>query len=448
MRLALPVAAFAAGIAASSVLIAHAPQAVAVDRAQPWVVATNWGSFGFACWTVLAATLVAAYWAYVHVLRKPPAIAATCLAAAVIFLIAAFFVPIFSSDAYAYAAFGEMARLGIDPYHPGPLPPHDAVLTAATWQWQPAIPKCVYGPLFVTISRGVVGALATAPVATILAGFRILAMLALVACALPLMAIARLRKANPASAVSYVILHPVALWSAIEGHNDALMVLLAAGGMAIAARHRVAGAFAVACAALVKLPALGATFALAANSVVTRDRARETIAGTCLALLIFAAFSRDWLSGALAHAEGGPAYAPQASLQGFAWSLAAGAGGLRDAITVALTATVVVALLARSLWRFRRGMMVDGWTTAACAVWAAIPNPYPWYAMWLLPIAAFATAPLRNAVSLLALGSILRYVPDAAGTLSWGANMAASAVAAAPLALVLRQTSALRRSSG
>ena len=51
----------------------------------------------------------------------------------------------------------------------------------------------------------------------------------------------------------------------------------------------------------------------------------------------------------------------------------------------------VAALAVLVLWRTRSMTTpIDRWCMVALAAWIAIPNPYPWYALWLLPLAAFA----------------------------------------------------------
>ncbi len=48
------------------------------------------------------------------------------------------------------------------------------------------------------------------------------------------------------------------------------------------------------------------------------------------------------------------------------------------------------------------------------ALWVLVPNPYPWYALWLVAVAALAPGTRVAAASLLlSLTSVLRYVPDA-----------------------------------
>ena len=63
--------------------------------------------------------------------------------------------------------------------------------------------------------------------------------------------------------------------------------------------------------------------------------------------------------------------------------------------------------------RLRRGER-EGWLYLALGGWLLLPNPYPWYGLWLAAVAAFAPG-TRAAAALLALtlASLLRYLPDA-----------------------------------
>jgi hypothetical protein len=72
------------------------------------------------------------------------------------------------------------------------------------------------------------------------------------------------------------------------------------------------------------------------------------------------------------------------------------------------------------------------------AAWIAIPNPYPWYAVWLLPVAfsawrSYASWALIAASLLIAI----RYYPDATTDLSRPVSVAVVALEfGVPLALL------------
>jgi hypothetical protein len=98
-------------------------------------------------------------------------------------------------------------------------------------------------------------------------------------------------------------------------------------------------------------------------------------------------------------------YAPQASLQAIFGAYP---------ILAAVAALAACALLVRAaIVRLRRGEPA-GWVYLALALWVLVPNPYPWYALWLVAVAALAPGTRVAAASLLlSLASLLRYVPDA-----------------------------------
>jgi hypothetical protein len=60
----------------------------------------------------------------------------------------------------------------------------------------------------------------------------------------------------------------------------------------------------------------------------------------------------------------------------------------------------------------------DGALAIALALWLAVPNPYPWYALWILPV-AFLTWPSNKAWAIIVatLLAALRYYGDATSDL-------------------------------
>jgi hypothetical protein len=121
-------------------------------------------------------------------------------------------------------------------------------------------------------------------------------------------------------------------------------------------------------------------------------------------------------------------YAPQISIQGIL--------GLVPSLVLALAAaTIGLAMVVR---RDRGGF---AWLGIAQLV--ALPNGYPWYALWLVPWClvagdTWASRALWGAT----ISSVARYLPDAAGTLGPDAARLAAGIAIAPLVLA---TADLRR---
>lgn len=424
----LPVAgAFAVGAVAERFWFGRAPPSIAVDLAQPLVVVTSWGAYGGGAFAILAATAAcAAVYLAIVVRRLRPgtesgdvwAIALVAAAA----LAAAFAWPfVFSSDTYAYAAYGAMATAGLDPYAPLPAYLDDAFYDAARRQWGGSFPVCVYGPVFVAVASALVRGAGGHGLAATLWAFRIVAALAFLS-SIPLLG-AALTAFSPAqrfAALCAYGLNPAILWTVAEGHNDALLLLLVTAAGAIAARHPRAGAFVLGLGPLLKAPGAALVFGAVLAAFLRRrpDRVAIVAAGLAgLALATSVALPPLWPVLAALGADG--RYSPQISLQGLI--------GPVPALALAGTAAAYgVWILAR---RDRGGL---AWLGIALLV--SLPNWYPWYALWLVPwsIAAGNTRASR-ALWAATISSLARYLPDAVGTLGPEAARFAAGAAVLPL---------------
>ncbi len=445
LTLAIPAAFLAAGIA-MRLLLPHAPARVIGDLAQPLPVVTNWNAFGAAMLCVLVAGLALATAAYARVRRmtssataeSPVAIAAI----AALSLACAWWLPVsFSSDVYAYAAYGELARLGVDPYAHSLLPSGNPIFDAAVAQWGNPPPICVYGPPFVWIAAAVVGLTARFGTVFALDGLRALSSCGLVLCTLLAYAAYRGRRSERLMAAATIGLNPVILWCAAEGHNDTIALAVALAGFGCARRGFASvGAFVAACSGAIKLPGIVAALPL----IVANRRAW---AGAAAGILVTLAVSVPIFAGVTTHLAPHARYAPEASFQAIVYSLVRPVVSDRDVATVltwsvAAAASIGCALAAVPMLRRRAP---EGWTYLASAGWLLVPNPYPWYAVWLVAIAAVAPG-TRGATVLLALGfaSILRYVPDAVGVPGPYASTLLGVAATLPLLLLAGR----RKSSG
>lgn len=377
--------------------------------AQPLVVVTEWGARGALLLGMLFLGVMAAaapYWIAVRNAQRLSIAGLTALVGGA--LLVAWCVPVlFSSDVYAYAAYGELARLGLDPYVRSLNPGDDALIRDAIWQWNPGAPPgtgsfpiCVYGPAFVLLAKALVSALAPLGTLAQLQGLRAVGSAAFIACVPLAYAAFGGERSVRLCAAATIGLNPVALWCAAEGHNDALVLAIVLAGFALA-RHRLVtlGAAIAGCSALVKLPGAAAAIGFA----VADRRARV---GAMAGIAISAAFSIPLLRGVTTQLAPHGRYAPQASLQALlgplgplpAWTLA-------GAVAIALAARAVVLLRARN---------GEGWVWLGLGAWVLVPNPYPWYGLWLVALAA--TAPRSRAAGVaigLSFTSLLRYVPDA-----------------------------------
>ena len=392
-------------------MIASAPASMAVGIGAPIPVATNWHGLGamlLGALFVSAAVAAAAYAVIIsarcETLSSWPAVVGVVLAT----LMAAWCAPVlFSSDVYAYAAYGELARLGGDPYLHRPLALGNPVFDAAIGQWGNPPPACVYGLSFVWLARAIVSLLHPAGVITTLHGLRWLSSSALLLTA-PLAYCAF--NADPSrrvQAAATIALNPVAIWCAAEGHNDALTIAVMLAGFALIARGRTgAGAALAALAGSIKLPGIAG----GAAGLQNRRAVTGAAVGVAAAIALSLPLLRTIHSG-MPRAQ----YAPQASFQAilhpllYAWP----GGQYAEALTWMLAGVAAAACVTAGIARLRR-RDAEGWAYLALGGWMLVPNPYPWYGIWLLPIAAAAPG-TRGALALIGLSftALLRYVPDA-----------------------------------
>ena len=113
----------------SGALGSHAilPHLEVSERAlhQPLLVATSWGSSGMLAWAILALTIGAAAVPYALAIRCARALEGSRTALGLVLAVSlagiavsAAFAFVFSSDIYAYAAYGALVSSGGDPYRP------------------------------------------------------------------------------------------------------------------------------------------------------------------------------------------------------------------------------------------------------------------------------------------------------------------------------------------
>ena len=196
--------------------------------------------------------------------------------------------PIFSHDAYSYAAHGWLIHNNLSPYQVGPgiLPGYYADQVA--WVWRET--TAPYGPLSLWMSHGLVILAGFEPFASaVLMRLPALVGVLLIGSLVP--RIARRVGVDPAAASWFAVLNPILIIDFVGGaHNDALMVGLMLLGIWVTMRYRHwwAGALIVGAAAAIKQPAFLASVAL--PFLVTpwtswRPRAVAWAAGKALASL-------------------------------------------------------------------------------------------------------------------------------------------------------------------
>ncbi len=163
--------------------------------------------------------------------------------------------PLFSRDAYSYAAQGEMVSRHMNPYLYGPFELGNNSYTApvdALWGNAPA----PYGPLFLQLDGLFARITLHNELATIVL-LRLLAFAGVLMIAFCVPRLARLYHRDGAELFTLMVLNPVTIFHLIGGaHNDALMLgLLVAGLTAAKEKRPIVGILLCALATAIKAPA-------------------------------------------------------------------------------------------------------------------------------------------------------------------------------------------------
>lgn len=354
------------------------------------------GPFADAGWQVppslACLLLVAMVVAYLAVLRWTDSIPVRWAVAAIVVLHALFLLapPMLSSDVFNYIDSSRLQTVyGLNPYLAAPLAhPEDPAfrLTGMAWVDSPT----VYGPGFTLLAA----ALAPLGLAVQLWTLKALAALASLACTALVWACARQLGRPPLRAALFFALNPIVLVSAVGGaHNDLLMVLLMLLGVRLALGRRTRPAVvAVVGAVAVKLTAALVLPFLVLGS--ERPRRRGALIAACVAsvglaiagVALFGTASLD-----LTQTLGAGATRHVGELRSIPGFLAGYAGiGPIGPLARALLGLACLSAIAAVAWRALRGRMP--WLTAASwsvvAVLVTSTRLEPWYAVWLIPLAA------------------------------------------------------------
>ena len=191
------------------------------------------GWFGTLELAVLAVALAIATLAYLRMVRLiPPGGAWIAALTGLTAMLCAWAIPVaFSSDAYAYAVYGDRALRGLDPFARIALTGSDPLYVAARVQWGAALPACDYGWGFVGAAAVAVGIASPLGTAAQIAALRALASFSMLACGALALAAYSGGRAERVRAAVFIGCNPVALWCAAEGHNDALALAIGLLGL-------------------------------------------------------------------------------------------------------------------------------------------------------------------------------------------------------------------------
>ncbi len=137
--------------------------------------------------------------------------------------------PIFSHDAYSYAAQGWLVHNGINPYHAGPSVLPGAFADQVSWVWRDT--PAPYGPLSLQLQHLIVDLTGFRPYLSAVA-MRTLSLIGVGLIGLLIPRIARRNGADPALAAWFATLNPILVIDFIGGaHNDSLMMGLVVAGL-------------------------------------------------------------------------------------------------------------------------------------------------------------------------------------------------------------------------
>jgi hypothetical protein len=285
-----------------------------------------------------------------------------------------------STDTWTYWMYGRVAAVeGGNPYGDPPSAyPEDVAYHAMGSSWRDT--TSLYGPLF-TIGSELHARVAGEDPADAAWLFRLVAALAVLGTA----ALAASFAARPAFAAAFVGWNPLlALHFGGGGHNDAVMMLLVVGALALAARGRpnLAG---IAWVGAIGLKWVAVAFL--ALWAIDRLRRRESLGlvglvagGVTLAAGATARYGTTWLE-----AFGGlSSQARRTGSIGLSqWLGDLGLGHREIIVTIGLGALAAFAWLALEAWRGRRRLGVSGSVAALGQGWLN-----PWYASWGVSLSA------------------------------------------------------------
>jgi hypothetical protein len=349
--------------------------------------------------------MMQAWIALIRIARRNPGMPLSCFVVVFALWTAPLLVvaPLFSRDAYSYAAQGEMMSRGISPYLFGP-----SVLGVNAFSglvdklW--ANVTSPYGPVFLWVA-GLNATLVNHNELLAVVGFRLLALVGVVIMAIFIPRLARSYGHDGSVAFVLAVLNPLVLLHLIAGaHNDALMLGCLVAGLALAREGRpVLGVLLCTLGAMIKIPALIGVVYIGwlwgGDQAPWRSRMKPTIIATGFGLAVMAGVSQmvglgwGWIS-ALTNPGTLRSWIDPATAIGL-WvaklSSALGLGSHQDLFvlgTRVLGLLIAAAISARLLWEAKGAGAMRALGLSLLAVVVFGPALQPWYVAWSMVILA------------------------------------------------------------
>ncbi len=333
--------------------------------------------------------------------------------------------PLFSQDAYSYAAQGEMASHHISPYQYGP-----SVLGANSYVWPVdqlwGNAPAPYGPLFLGAAGGITDLTGHHELATVI-GMRLMALAGVALMAIFIPKLARSYGKDPGQALVLAILNPITLLHLIGGaHNDALMIGLLVAGITLAKRGRpVIGIVACALAASVKVPALIGVVYIGwdwvGSQATWKERVRPVVTACLVAGLVMGGLSQltglgwGWLWALGTPGTVRSLFAPATALGvlgGNIFHMIGVGPSQATVLTLARGAGLLVAgvLAGGLLWYSDRIGSVKALGLTLLAFVVLGPVVQPWYLAWGITVLAIVCTTGRLRVVLLWLSILASFI--------------------------------------
>ena len=345
--------------------------------------------------------------------------------------------PLFTQDIYSYIAQGTIAARGLDPYSGGPvdlLGVSDPLARSVPLVWSHS--PSPYGPVAMTVAE-TISRLTDDNIVAAVFLHRLVSVVGLSLCAWALVKLSRRCGVKPAAALWLGVLNPLTILHLVGGiHNESLMMGLLLTGMELGLRSldrwdRVdnrrrlerlafmsAGTFMIACAGMVKVPAIvGLGFLGAALARRWGGQIRHLVA----AAVVMSAFAGVWVLGVSQLSglgiqwmfiQGGAtdvlSWMSLTTILGLLAGFIGMALQLGDHTSSTLQFSHAIGVLIAMLWMVRmlfgafRGRMpaVGAMGVGFFVLVIFFPVLHPWYVLWaLLPLSAWANIPsFRNGV--------------------------------------------------